>query len=312
MINDAPPPPFFLKPCHSPGSGNPTMSHLTKQEMWIPVSQGNDNLHNTSSLQKVKSFPRKRESTPFFPYQFVLLVLFFGFEISAEEKVFNLGNLIQGRLPEGSKAGPSTSSDNVPPNGAGAVVQGTLRVNVDSFDDFKICDKQGQCEKVCLSDGTGCPKCNQTCAELCIRRSTKLCRFRNGKQLASSPIFTSTDSSRFPEFIESMKSICWKPDGSKQDHTDRHAWHYTVSYGGWGSEGGHDHDRPFTGLQDCLNKLMTEGKCRGCKNCKQCISQLKVDSDPDHQRMQDNPFKCNKACNRAFELIVPTGYHFKW
>ena len=69
---------------------------------------------------------------------------------------FNIGNLILGNLPK-------TANKNLPPNTrvplhqAGAVVHGALRVYVESFDDFKVCDKQGQCYKVCYSDGTNCP-----------------------------------------------------------------------------------------------------------------------------------------------------------
>ena len=69
---------------------------------------------------------------------------------------FNIGNLILGNLPKtANKSLPPNTS--VPLNQAGAVVQGVLRVYVDSFDDFKVCDKQGQCYKVCYSDGTNCP-----------------------------------------------------------------------------------------------------------------------------------------------------------
>ena len=68
---------------------------------------------------------------------------------------FNIGNLILGNLPKTANQSlpPNT---NVPLNQAGAVVQGALRVYVESFDDFKVCDKKGQCYKVCYSDGTNC------------------------------------------------------------------------------------------------------------------------------------------------------------
>ena len=69
---------------------------------------------------------------------------------------FNIGNLILGNLPQtANKSLPPNT--NVPLNQAGAVVQGALRVYVESFDDFKVCDKKGQCYKVCYSDGTNCP-----------------------------------------------------------------------------------------------------------------------------------------------------------
>ena len=69
---------------------------------------------------------------------------------------FNIGNLILGNLPKTAHQSlpPNTR---VPLNQAGAVVHGALRVYVESFDDFKVCDKQGQCYKVCYSDGTNCP-----------------------------------------------------------------------------------------------------------------------------------------------------------
>ena len=241
----------FPKGTSFPGRREPSHVPFNKTRSVASRFRGNDNLHKTSSFlkgtsfpkatsfPKGSSFPRKREATPLLPYQIILLVLFVGFEVSAgqrpplpppssgdpkgntstpssppvkreKQKVLNIGNVIQGRLPEGSKDNPSTPSDNIPAS-PGVVVQGTLRINVDSFKDFKICDKQGKCHQVCFKDGTGCPSCRAPCAELCARRATKLCEFGSIPKY-NSPLkwdaFASTEVAQRPDLIKQARKNC--------------------------------------------------------------------------------------------------------
>ena len=312
----------------------------------------------SSSFLKGRSFPGRRESTPLLPYQIILLVLFVGFEVSAgqrpplpppssgdpkgntstpssppvkreRKKVLNIGNVIQGRLPEGSKDNPSTPSDNIPAS-PGVVVQGTLRINVDSFKDFKICDKQGKCHQVCFKDGTGCPSCRAPCAELCARRATKLCKFGGGRSHVTWDAFASTEEARFPEFIEQLKRICFK-DGDVSTKTNyatgtgKHAFHYTChsnkkgcKRGGRGSGGGYHHDRAFWGFVNCMDELIAAGRCPAysCKRCRDCVN--KIGYGENHNRIsnwkgggRNGLYLCNDECGGVWERVIPTNYHAK-
>lgn len=81
----------------------------------------------------------------------------------------NIGNLIQGHRAEGSQNQQSKGS--IPADTkTGAVVKGALKIYTNSFDDFKVCDSSGSCQKPCYEDGTHCP-CPVQCMRECAQKS---------------------------------------------------------------------------------------------------------------------------------------------
>ncbi len=69
----------------------------------------------------------------------------------------NIGNLIFGKMPKREKNQSTPKAFKINSTKPGVIMKGVLRVYVKSFDDLKVCDKKGQCVKVCYNDGTNCP-----------------------------------------------------------------------------------------------------------------------------------------------------------
>ncbi len=228
---------------------------------------------------------------------------------SPKSQVLNMGNLIKARLPKGNLP---PSAHPIPAAGKpGITLQGRLKVMVKNFDDLKVCDKSGRCQKVCYEDGTNCMGqekkggCNShtTCTELCARRSTKLCRFKK----CHPPLKEEELNS-----LTVLKELC--SPSSTRCQTDRRRWHYTKHTGSPSSVGGHSHDMWTGGFTTCMRTQITNKKCQEpeCQKCTDCINKIKPGRK--HKRIWRKAggkaalYACDPVCANVWQKVIPPDY----